>query len=525
MSVLYQKLFGTSWVGIIVWESSEEFFAIKVDGDEILADFPARRLFRLPVEIADDIGGTLRWQIPLPPDGLFICLSTRHQGGIDTQCWTSDKQDGFVGHYKNFPVQHEDFYLLMGRYRNRQDDSLFIGQDPRSTPPLFFYERAHQLVRLYPIAPNKFLSERGERFTFSKDENETTLKIESRFGSPIYLERTLPHQEERVLIPTSDGHVLGASLLLPNTPPPHPAVLFCHYADTHFRDYYRLFAECFLQQGIATLIYDKRGWGDSTGDPLFSSIFPLTDDAVAVYEFLQSHPAILSDRVGFWGASNGAWVAPLAASKVKEPAFVIAVSCAGVPPAYQEQVRRVNIVRNLGASADAVALLERMWQLLMDFYVNGTWTEETALVLQQLYENEELQGLPKQKDYGPGLQAVPPIIPIEELKADGGTWAEGGFDPAPVYASLPCPLLFVWGDNDNVIPLEESHQRLETALTAAHHSDFQILRLPDTSHKLYQHTFAAIGLQPSEQETRLHGMRFPAACREHMASWAKHHLH
>jgi hypothetical protein len=367
MSHLHDKVFGNSWVGIIVWDTRVEFISVTVNDQTITADLPARHLFRIPVEITEENSGKIVWQLRLSPNRIFTCLQSRHQGGIDSTCWSSDKEDGHLAHYRTVEVERGQFSQWMGYYKDDQQASWVIGQDSRPMLPLFFYEHNNELVRLYPISSKKFISERGEWCFFEQDGLQPYLTIDSRFHEAKRLERTTPYQEERVLIPTADGHVLGASLILPNSPAPHPAVLFCHYADTHFRDYYRLFAEYFLRQGIATLIYDKRGWGDSTGESLFSSIFPLADDAVAVYQFLESHPAIQSNGIGFWGASNGAWVAPLAASRVNHPAFVIAVSSAGVTPAYQEQVRRVNIVRALGASPEAVTLLDRMWHLLMDF--------------------------------------------------------------------------------------------------------------------------------------------------------------
>lgn len=523
MSTIDQNVFENSWVGLIVWEDEVELLIIEIEGDTITADLPRRRLFRCPVFITEDSPTLLEWHIALP-QGPLTFQETPPAPRPRYICHFGIKEGSFIRE-PLYSMKREHFRQFQGQYHAATDTKLVIRQDPRSELQLFFYEQNNQLVRLYPITPYKFISETCEIFTFWEYEGKTILFIAPAQNDPIDLERTTPYEEECVLIPTPEGHVLGASLVVPHTPAPHPVVLFCHYADTHFRDYYRLFADYFLQQGIATLLYDKRGWGDSTGESLFSSIFPLADDAVAIYQFLQRHPSIQSNKIGFWGASNGAWVAPLAASRVGDPAFVIAVSSAGVTPAYQEQVRRVNIVREQGASEEAVALLDRMWQLLMDFYVTGRWIEETTEILQHVYENEELQALPKQADYGPGLQAVPPIIPIEELKATaGGRWVEGGFDPAPVYASLKCPLLFVWGDKDTVVPLEESHQRIETALTQAHHPDFQIVRLPNTTHKMYQDPPLVEGLQPYEVETRLHGVRFTADFREQMAQWAKQRL-
>ena len=153
-------------------------------------------------------------------------------------------------------------------------------------------------------------------------------------------------------------------------------MIFCHLANTHLRDYYRLYAEPFVERGIAAFIYDKRGWGGSTGTQLFSQIFTLTDDATAVFRFMQKHSAVKEDQVGLWGMSNGAWVAPLAAERVGYAAFVIGAACAGVSPARQEQLRRSNVARALGASPRAVDLVSRLWHSLYKFYVEGDWNDD-----------------------------------------------------------------------------------------------------------------------------------------------------
>lgn len=96
--------------------------------------------------------------------------------------------------------------------------------------------------------------------------------------------------------------MLAGTLLLPLRNPPHSAVILCHHASVQQRDYYRLFAEPFVARGIAAFIYDKRGWGDSTGTQLTSEISELADDALAAFRFVQAHPAIQSNG-GVSGAS------------------------------------------------------------------------------------------------------------------------------------------------------------------------------------------------------------------------------
>jgi dienelactone hydrolase len=81
---------------------------------------------------------------------------------------------------------------------------------------------------------------------------------------------------------------------------------------------------------------DKRGVGKSTGNWGAASFEDLADDAVAAAKFLQARTDIAANQIGFWGQSQGGWIAPLAAARVSEAAFAIALSGGGLSPAEQE---------------------------------------------------------------------------------------------------------------------------------------------------------------------------------------------
>ena len=68
----------------------------------------------------------------------------------------------------------------------------------------------------------------------------------------------------------------------------------------------------FAARGFAVLSYDKRGAGKSTGNLGAASFEDLADDAVAVSKFLPARTDIAANQIGFWGQSQGGWIAPLA---------------------------------------------------------------------------------------------------------------------------------------------------------------------------------------------------------------------
>ena len=65
-------------------------------------------------------------------------------------------------------------------------------------------------------------------------------------------------------------------------------------------------AEAFTRAGLATLAYDKRTAGYSLTRRSYSQ---LADDATAAAAVLRTQPGIDPERVGYWGLSEGGWVA------------------------------------------------------------------------------------------------------------------------------------------------------------------------------------------------------------------------
>jgi alpha/beta superfamily hydrolase len=79
----------------------------------------------------------------------------------------------------------------------------------------------------------------------------------------------------------------------------------------------------FAARGIAALVYDKRGTGQSTGDWRTSPFEALAEDAAAGVANLRNRPDIASSLVGIWGGSEGGWIAPAVAARDSQIAFVI----------------------------------------------------------------------------------------------------------------------------------------------------------------------------------------------------------
>ena len=139
---------------------------------------------------------------------------------------------------------------------------------------------------------------------------------------------------EEITFNSGSFRVVG-DLRLPKSGGPHPLVVFVHGDGPNNRTSgvtYPPIMDRMLRAGYATFAWDKPGTGESTGEidrgRLLEQRSRIVMDAVA---FMKKHPAIDARRIGFWGISQAGFVMPVVLSKCDDIAFMIAVSCPGVP--------------------------------------------------------------------------------------------------------------------------------------------------------------------------------------------------
>ncbi|SEF29478.1 hypothetical protein SAMN05421837_104713 [Amycolatopsis pretoriensis] len=228
---------------------------------------------------------------------------------------------------------------------------------------------------------------------------------------------------------TNGGVTLHGSVVAPPGGTKLPGLVMIHGSGEHSREDYRDQAEVFARQGIATLIYDKRTEGYSQFSRSYST---LADDALAAVEALRKRPEVDPSRVGVWGLSEGGWVAPLAASRSANVAFVVTLGANGVEPSRQQAWAIENQLRRLGMDGSMVRMA-------------------SSTMMRQL--------------------------------VGGGVFPEAYYDPVPVLKSLRQPVLGLWGAKDILTPPGEAVRIFQESL--AHYT----LRVfPDAQHQLRRTT-------------------------------------
>ena len=239
---------------------------------------------------------------------------------------------------------------------------------------------------------------------------------------------------------------LAGSLLLPRSEGPVPAVVFVHGAGRQTREPYREAGGHFASQGIAALIYDKRGMGQSGG--AYESREPyenLVNDALSAVVFLKKRREIEKSQIGIWGLSQGAYISAAAASRSADIKFIIAAG-ASVADGTQFYYRD-NLFRKYGLSGTLRDVAEKV-QLCQD-------------------------SLPHISPDGFGISSLMPrsYPPPEEYVH-------------PAWSHVHQPVLAVWGQLDQHQPVGESVLGLKNSLAHANNRKWTIIILPRAKHSL-----------------------------------------
>lgn len=126
---------------------------------------------------------------------------------------------------------------------------------------------------------------------------------------------------QRPVIFSSDGYELYGVLHLPyrmSHDKPVPAVVFCHGFTGNKVEAHRLFvtmARRLEKHRIASLRFDFRGCGDSSGDFIDTTVMGEIDDACNAINFICTQPGIDRNRIGLIGLSLGGTIAAYVAGK------------------------------------------------------------------------------------------------------------------------------------------------------------------------------------------------------------------
>ena len=318
----------------------------------------------------------------------------------------------------------------------------------------------------------------------------------------------LPERASRVEIRQEDVRfrngdvILAGTLLLPPTAGRHPALVFMHGGGPARREWFWGFGFLMAARGFTVLAFDKRGSGMSTGDWRGSSFEELADDGVAAAKFLEQRPEVDKGHIGFWGLSQGAWTAPLAALRFPRAAFVMTLSGGGLSPAEAEIFDSEYEMRKARYGEEDIRDAMAFQTAKNQYWRTGSgWTE---------YIERRNQIRSKPWFPLPGTDLFGPETPEDPY------WSRDRrfyfYDPVPTLRALRAPILAIFGELDSPEGVKANVAGLTNSLRAGGNRDVAVKVFPNARHNLMDLS----GFGPSDYP-RL--QRFAPGLFETMASW------
>ena len=335
-------------------------------------------------------------------------------------------------------------------------------------------------VRYLPPQLHFELQATEQRIVFDGDRNGDTIDGVVHGGNvegPFSFRRTgdvpsTPYSQEEVRFRNGDVTLMG-TLLMPPTKGRHPAVVLIHGSSTPSRNDFRFYGDLFARRGVAALIYDKRDVGGDLGGASRVDMRDLAGDSLAAVALLKARTDINPRQIGLWGHSQGGWVAPIAAAQTSDVAFVISFSGPGVTYAELNQYADGRRLRALGFSGAEIQQ-EAQAQSRVDEYVRRGGDKET------------LQTFLDQVGRKPWAShtTLPRRVPSEAEIHSWLQWRNLDLDPISYWERIHVPVLAMFGERDDVVPVEASATRIEAALRRAGNKDITIKIFPKASHTI-----------------------------------------
>jgi len=308
--------------------------------------------------------------------------------------------------------------------------------------------------------------------------------------------KPLPYNLEEVTFQNGDLKFTG-ELMSPKKDGKHPAVIMITGSGPQNR-YEELFgwkifqdiADHFTRNGIAVLLYDDRGMGGSSSNVMESTTADFATDALAAVKYLQSRGDINPKQIGLCGHSEGGIIAPLAASKSDDVAFIICMSGTGhtgqeIILIQSELIARANetpedkIKKSLEDSKKIYELIDKGESVEN---LEGIFEEMAAEQLEAMDE-EQKKSVSDPKKF---LKSTKEGL----MKQFSSEWFLYflSYDPVPALKNVKCPTLLLYGELDLQVPAEMSHKSMVAALEEGGNKDFKAKIFPKANHLFQEAT-------------------------------------
>ena len=346
-------------------------------------------------------------------------------------------------------------------------------------------------------------SQSGQSFPLDLKKTETPTEV----NRPQEPERPFPYDEEDVRFDGgAEGVTLAGTLTMPRGAGPFPAVVLISGSGPQDRNEtlmghqpFFVLSDYLTRQGIAVLRYDDRGVGESTGEFAAATSKDFARDAQGAVSLLKSQPKIDGAKIGLLGHSEGGLIAPMAAERSDDVAFIVMLASPGLPGKDILMLQSGLIARAGGMTEP---LIEKM------LTVNEKLYDTTIANADSPDLNDKLLST---------IDALKDNMSADEAKALGiegdranqivtqlsSPWFKYflSYDPRPALEKATVPILSLIGEKDLQVPARENTKAIEAALSKSSLDGHKAEILPGLNHLFQTANTGAPGEYGQTEET------------------------
>jgi hypothetical protein len=338
-----------------------------------------------------------------------------------------------------------------------------------------------------PVAGQRYLFPDGRRG--STGEPHSPIQCENsiaRYNSPEGKALRWPRVETIATDATftsAETRLAGQLMEPPGPPDPHRPLVVMVHGSEKTSAIGSVYAYMLVAQGVSVFVYDKRGTGASEGE--YTQNFELlADDAAAALAQARRMAQGRYGRAGFFGGSQGGWVAPLAATH-SEADFVAVGYGLVASPIEEDREQLLDEAHTMKLDDKAIAEIEDLSHATARL-VRTHFTEGFADLAQV---RRATAGAPWVASINGEYSGDMLRMSDAELRRIGRARFDNveliwDYDAEATLRKLTVPLLWVLAGEDREAPIATTRATLSRLIAAGKKIDLYLF--PNTDHGIFE---------------------------------------
>ncbi|MFA5075166.1 MAG: alpha/beta hydrolase [Candidatus Babeliales bacterium] len=304
---------------------------------------------------------------------------------------------------------------------------------------------------------------------------------------------------------------LSGTLTIPENTKPIATVIFIAGFGPNGRDYellghkrFLVMSEYLAKLGIATLRYDKRGVGKSTGDYSLATSRDFADDVIVGIKFLKNRKDISSNKIGLIGHSEGGMIASMVAAENKDVDFV--VNMAGVVQTDVDGLvtQTAKQLKVDGASQDFLEQDKILRTQIFTIVKQEKDIESAKIKLQNLmsdYWNNLPENLKKEANKLPFAITKDKIENMANMFNSPWYRYFLNYNSVDALKKIKQPILSIYGNKDWIVSAQPSLDIISQMLKSSGNNNFINIELPNLNHSFQACKTGSMAEYPVIKET------------------------